>query len=241
MRRVNVLGCAALLEAARLAGVERGVVTSSSSTVGPVSGGRLRTEVDRALPDGHSAYHTSKIEQERVALGSRLPVTLVLPTAPVGPGDVRPTPTGRMVRDVAAGRVPGSVAGGGLNLVDVRDVARAHVAALERGRLRERYLVGGENLELGEVFALVAAAAGRRPPRLRVPYGVALAAGMADEALSRLSGVEPRVPLEGVRMSRHRMWVDCTRARDELGIEASPVRPAVEEAVRWFRDHSAAA
>ncbi len=237
MGEVNVHGCASLLEAARIAGVERAVVTSSSSTVGPAAPGRLATEADRALPEGHSAYHASKIEQERAALAARIPVTLVLPTAPVGPGDARPTPTGRMVRDVAAGRVPGSVSGGGINLVDVGDVARAHVAALERGRPRQRYLVGGDNLRLDEAFALIAQAAGRRAPRLRIPYAAAWLAGAGDELRCRLTGGEPAVPLEGVRMARHRMWVDSSLAREELGVDASPVGAAVEAAVRWYREH----
>jgi dihydroflavonol-4-reductase len=240
MRDVNVRGCASLLEAARLAGIERAVVTSSSSTVGPAQNGRLATESDRVDAHGHSAYHASKIEQERAALAARLPVVLVLPTAPVGAQDRVPTPTGRMVVGVVRGRVPGSVAGGGINLVDVEDVARAHVAALERGAARERYLVGGINLTLEEAFGMVASAAGRRPPRLRIPYAAAWLAGGVDELRCRLVPGEPTVPLEGVRMSRHRMWVDSARARDELGITASPIGPALEAAVRWYRDNGCA-
>ena len=236
MRDVNVRGCASILEAARLAGVERAVVTSSSSTVGPANGA-LATEADHAEPEGHSAYHASKIEQERAALAARLPVVLVLPTAPIGARDRVPTPTGRMVLDVVRGRVPGVVSGGGINLVDVADVARAHVAALERGADRERYIVGGVNLTLGEAFGLVAAVAGRRPPRLRIPWVVAFAAGAVDDLRCRVGGGDPAVPLEGVRMARHRMWVDPARARRELAVPASPIEPAVESAVRWFRDN----
>ena len=246
MHEVNVRGCASLLEAARIAGVERAVVTSSSSTVGAAGPGRgpgvrLATEADRAQADGHSAYHASKIAQERTALASRLPAVLVLPTAPVGTGDRVPTPTGRMIVDVVRGRVPGSVAGGGLNLVDVRDVAAAHVAALERGVERERYLVGGVNVTLDEAFALVATAAGRARPRLRVPYAAAWLAGTVEEAWRRRAGGEPTVPLEGVRMARHRMWVSSIRARDELGVTPSPIEPALAEAVRWYRDNGYAA
>jgi dihydroflavonol-4-reductase len=234
---VNVRGCASLLEAARLAGVERAVVTSSSATVGPAPEGGLATEADRAEPDGHSAYHASKIAQERAALAARLPVVLVLPTAPVGAGDAAPTPTGRMVLDVLRGRVPGSVGGGGLNLVDVRDVARAHLAALERGVARERYLVGGVNVTLDEAFGLVASAAGSRRPRLRIPYAVAWLAGNVDELRCRVTGEEPAIPLEGVRMARHRMWVDASRARRDLGVHPSPITPALDAAVRWYRDN----
>ena len=241
MHDVNVRGCASLLEAARIAGIERAVVTSSSSTVGPARDGVLATEADRVEPEGRSAYHASKIEQERAALAARLPVVLVLPTAPVGARDHVPTPTGRMVLDVARGRVPGAVSGGGINLVDVGDVARAHVAALERGADRERYLVGGVNLTLEEAFGLVAAAADRRPPRLHIPWAAAFAAGAVDELRCRITGADPAVPLEGVRMARHRMWVDPSRARRDLGVEPSPIEPAVESAVRWFRDNGYAA
>lgn len=237
MHDVNVRGTASLLEAARIAGVERAVVTSSSSTVGPARNGCLATEADHVEPEGHSAYHASKIEQERVALAARLPVVLVLPTAPIGARDRVPTPTGRMVLDVTRGRVPGVVSGGGINFVDVVDVARAHVAALERGGDRERYIVGGVNLGLDEAFALIAAAAGRRPPRLPIPYVAAFAAGAVDELRCRVTGAEPAVPLEGVRMARHRMWVDSSRARNELGIAQSPIEPAIEAAVRWYRDN----
>lgn len=239
MQRVNVAGTAALLEAARIAGVERTVVTSSSATVGPARDGRPATEEDQALGDLHSPYHRSKILQERAALAARVPSVLVLPTAPIGPADRKPTPTGRLVLDFARGRVfarpPGA---GGLNLVAVEDVARAHVLALQRGRARERYLIGAENLRFDQVWEMLADVTGRAAPRWKIPYGMALALGWADGVRCRLSPrAEPVVPLEGVRMARELMHVDCTKAETELGYRPQPVRDALVRALEWYRVH----
>jgi dihydroflavonol-4-reductase len=237
MRATNVAGTAGILEAARLAGVERAVVTSSSATVGPARGGRPATEDDHADAHGDSAYHDSKIAAERAALAARLPAVLVLPTAPVGPRDWKPTPTGAALLTFLRGRVVASV-NGGINLVDVRDVARAHVAALERGEPRRRYLVGGENLSFDELWSRLGAISGRRAPRRRMPHALALAAAIADEARCRvIRGAQPVVPLEGVRMARHHMYVASRRAADELGVTAGGVDPALDAAVRWYRDH----
>ena len=238
---VNVRGTQGLLEAARVAGVERAVVTSSSAAVGPATASGPATEAEWA--DSHhaaSAYHQSKVLQERAALAARIPVITVLPTAPMGSGDHRPTPTGRMVLDVMKGRIWGTL-GGGMNVVDVDDVAWAHVAALEHGRPRQRYLAGGVNLSLAELWRLIAAAAGRAAPRVRIPYALAAAAGAVDELRCRATGAEPRVPLEGVRMGRLHMYVSNARAQDELGYRPSPVVPAIERAVAWYRAHGYAA
>ncbi|MBV9282050.1 MAG: NAD-dependent epimerase/dehydratase family protein, partial [Chloroflexi bacterium] len=175
----NVRGCAGLLEAARLAGVRRAVVTSSSATVGPARDGRPASEADWA--DEHeaaSSYHRSKVQEERAALAAQLPVVLILPTAPVGPRDRKPTPTGKMVLDFMRGRIFASLPGG-LNLVPVEDVARAHARALLLGTPGERYLIGGENLSLRELWERLAAICGRRPPARELPYGVALGIGWA--------------------------------------------------------------
>ena len=258
VNRVNVRGTAGLLAVARMAGVEKGVVTSSSATVGPAPRrgradglcpaarrgvlpppieDRSATELDWAPPaDQASAYHRSKVEQERAALAARLPTVLVLPTAPIGPGDWKPTPTGRIVVDFLRGRIFATL-DGGMNLVDVRDVARAHVLALERGRPRVRYLVGGRNLSLDGVWKLLAGVSGRRAPRARLPYTVGAALGWADELRCRATGGVPVVPLEGVRMARERMHVDSTRSRAELGLELSPVERAAADAVAWYRSH----
>jgi dihydroflavonol-4-reductase len=238
IRRVNVDGTGALLEAARIAGVERAVVTSSSATVGPARNGRPATEGDWALDDDHSAYHHSKVEQERAALAARVPVVLVLPTAPVGPGDRKPTPTGKMVLDFARGRALAAPPPGGMNLVAVEDVARAHVAALERGRVRERYLVGGENRSLDEIWSLLGEITGRPVPHRRVPYPVLIGIAWVDELRCRtMPGARPEVPLEGVRMAREHMYVDCSKAIAELGHDPSPVRDALARAVAWYRAH----
>jgi len=252
MRAVNVTGTAGLLEAARIAGVERAVVTSSAGTVGQASlpGGhrlpgeerrpdeRAATEADAAAARTHSAYHRSKIEQEYAALAARVPAVLVLPTATVGPGDWKPTPTGQLVLDFARGRIFAAPPGGGLNMVAVEDVARAHVLALERGRPHERYLIGGENLGFDAVWQLLAEVTGRPAPRWRLPVTLALLAGGADELRCRLwPAATPHVPLEGVRMSVERMYVDSAKARAELGWEPGPVRAALGRAVAWYREH----
>ncbi|HEY7199633.1 MAG TPA: NAD-dependent epimerase/dehydratase family protein [Candidatus Dormibacteraeota bacterium] len=239
LRRVNVLGTAGLLEAARLAGVERAVVTSSSAAVGPAPGGRPATEADWDAGAGGSAYHRSKVEQERAALAARLPVVRVLPTAPVGPGDWKPTPTGQLVLDFARGRMLVRPPAGGLNLVAVEDVARGHLLALERGRPGERYLLAGENLTLDGVWELLAGICGRPVPRLRIPYGAALGLALADDLRGRARpGARPAVPLEGVRMSRHRMHVDASRSAEALGLgPPSPVGEALERAVGWYRSN----
>lgn len=237
IHEVNVRGTRGLLAAARIAGIERAVMTSSSATVGPAHADRPADEDDWAQShDGGSTYHASKIAQEREALAARVPTVMVLPTAPIGPGDWKPTPTGRMVLDVMRGRIWATLSGG-INAVDVRDVATAHVAALEHGRAGERYLVGGRNLSLRDMFRLIARAAGRRGPRLRLPYPVAATAGFIDEAVSRVRGTSPAVPLEGVRMGRQRMHVSIDKAVRELGFRPAPVEPAIADAVAWFVQH----
>jgi dihydroflavonol-4-reductase len=239
LSQVNVMGTAGLLEAARLAGIERAVVTSSAATVGPAGpGGRPASETTWAVNGTHSAYHRSKLEQEYATLAARVPAVLVLPTMPVGPGDWKPTPTGRLIVDYARGRVFAAPPPGGVNIVAVEDVAQAHVAALERGRPGERYLVGGENLSLDQLWRLLAEATGRPVPRWRIPYTLAMLIGWIDEARCRLQpGAHPRVPLEGVRMSIQQMYVDCSKARTELGYQPGSVRDAIERAVVWYRAH----
>lgn len=234
----NVQGCEAVLAAAHLAGIERAVVTSSSATVGPEREGRPAREQDWAdEPVSAHDYHGSKVRQERVALAARVPAVLLLPTAPVGPGDWKPTPTGKMVVDFMRGRMFASLAGG-LNVVPVEDVAAAHLAALRQGRPGERYLLGGENVSFQSLWEMLAQVCGRRAPVHRLPYGVALALARADEIRCRLTGVDtPEIPLEGVRMARHPMFVTCEKAHTELAYRPGSVRDALERAVRWYRDH----
>jgi dihydroflavonol-4-reductase len=182
-------------------------------------------------------YHTSKVLQEHAALASRVPCVVVLPSAPVGPGDWKPTPTGKMILDFARGKMFAKPpAGGGMNLVAVEDVARAHVSALRRGLVGERYLVGGENLSFDEIWRLLGETTGRSVPRFRVPRALAFGVAHIDELRCRLQpDARPLAPLEGVRMSTERMYVDCTKAAAELGFTAQPVRPALERAVAWYR------
>jgi len=236
---INVQGTAGLLEAARVAGVERAIVTSSSAALGAARNGRPATEIDWAPAGAPSVYHDSKVEQERVAFASRVPVVTLLPTTPIGPGDAKPTPTGRLIVDFARGRIfakPPRT--GGLNLVAVEDVARAHVAALTRARSGERYIVGAENVTLEDLWKMLAALTGRRAPRLRVPNGVIFGIAWLDEVRCRIqANATPVVPLEGVRMSQHRMYADCAKATRELDCHPGPVREALERAVAWYRAH----
>ena len=221
--RVNVDGTRNVLEAARRAGVARVVHTSTCATCGPVEG-RPATEDDEP-PDWELTvpYKATKIAAERLALAASrdgLDVVAVNPTTPVGEGDRVPTPTGRMVRGVASGRYRAYLAGTGVNLVDVRDVARGHLLAFEHGRAGERYLLGGEDMPLREVFALVAAAAGLRAPRLRVPYAVARA-GAAVGLLNRHEIALARLP----------MYFSSEKAQRELGYDPGPPGAAVARAV----------
>lgn len=242
MAVTNVAGTAGLLEAARIAGIERAVVTSSSATVGPAREGRPANEDDWAEEGAESTYHHSKLAQERVALAARVPAVLILPTAPVGPGDWKPTPTGKMIVDFMRGRIFGSLPGG-LNVVAVEDVAAAHVAALQRGEARQRYLVGGENVSLMALWERLAELCGRRAPALRVPYRLAAALAWGDELRCRMAArgsrdePAPLIPREGVHMARHCMWVDDSKARTVLGYRPTPVTEALGRAVRWYHDH----
>jgi dihydroflavonol-4-reductase len=191
------------------------------------------TSLDEMI--GH--YKRSKwlAEQEVVvAAKAGMPVVIVNPTTPVGPGDAKPTPTGRTIVDFLNGRMPAYVETG-LNWVPVEDAAAGHLLAAERGVAGERYILGGENLSLKQVLDMLAGVSDRRAPRVRLPHAVALAAGYADAMVSGLLGREPRIPLEGVRMARHSMFVDAGKARRELGFTPGPVSAALERAVRWYR------
>lgn len=216
--RVNVQGTANVVRACLRTGVRRLVHTSTAGTCGPVPG-RPATEAD-APPawDLQVPYKRTKLAAERLVLAAaaELDVVVVNPTTPVGPGDLKPTPTGRMIAGVARGRIRAYLASCGLNVVDVADVARGHVLALEYGARGQRYLLGGVDLPLRDLFALIAHAAGRSPPRLRVPYGaVALAArlGLANR--------------HEVRLARLPMFYSCEKAIRELGYQPGPIRNAI--------------
>ena len=225
----NVEGTRVVLDTACTAGVERVVHTSSVATVVP--GG---DETGFANPDRvHSHYKRSKILSERVALGYPN-VIVVNPATPVGWGDARPTPTGKIVLDFLRGRIPAYV-DTGLNLVDVEDVAAGHVLALERGKPGERYILGNENVTLKAMLGMLASETGRKPPRVRLPFPVAYAASAVSELLEgRVGGRAPTVPLDGVRMARRPMYYDSSRAWRELGLPRSPIPQALGKAAAWF-------
>ncbi len=240
MYRTNVGGTANVLEAARQAGVSKVVYTSTVSTVGLAAGGlgTEETPMDPSHLVGH--YKRSKYRAECLALtmaSEGLPVVVVNPTTPVGPWDIKPTPTGRMVLDFMRGRIPAYL-DTGMNLVDVEDVAAGHILAMERGRPGQRYLLGNRNVTLKGVFAMLQEATGRRAPRWRAPYWLALGAGYLDQLVEgRLLRREPRIPLEGLKVARTPMYVDCQKAVKELGQPQSSVEAAIGKAVKWFMDH----
>jgi dihydroflavonol-4-reductase len=240
---VNVVATAGLMVAADVAGIERVVLTSSSATIGHTRNGKPADETCYPEPVDETShlgdYHHSKLLQERAAFAGRVPVVAVLPTAPVGPGDWKPTPTGKMVLDFARGKIAAKAPGhGGLNLVAVEDVARAHVVALQKGRPGERYVVGGENLSMDEIWQMLADVTGKPMPRWRAPYALALAAAYVDEVRCRLNpSATPLAPLEGVKMSRDRMYADSSKAMRELDHRPTSVREALERAVAWFGEN----
>jgi dihydroflavonol-4-reductase len=165
-----------------------------------------------------------------------MPVVIVNPTAPVGPGDWKPTPTGRIVLDFLQGKMPAYV-DTGLNVAAVEDVAAGHLLAAEKGRIGERYILGARNMTLKQILDALSAITGRPAPRVRLPHAIALAAGYADEFYSRLAGREPQIPVEGVKMSRHKMFVESDKAQRELGYKPGKVEAALERAVRWYEEH----
>jgi len=241
MYETNVEGTRNLLEAALQADVERFVHTSSIGTIAPSADGAPVTEESpSSLEMITGDYKRSKFLAEREAerYASRgLGVVIVNPTAPVGEGDFKPTPTGQIIKDFLEGRMPAYV-NTGLNLVDVRDVARGHWLAAERGRPGERYILGSENLTLRQLLALASAGGERQAPRLRLPYFAAWVAGALSTGWARVAGTPPRVPLDGVRMAKRAMFADCTKAREALGFDPAPIQPAVARAVDWFQRSS---
>ncbi|HSU99665.1 MAG TPA: NAD-dependent epimerase/dehydratase family protein, partial [Roseiarcus sp.] len=185
-------------------------------------------------------YKQSKVAAERLVEAmirhDRLPAVIVNPSTPIGPRDVKPTPTGRIIVEAASGRMPAFV-DTGLNLAHVDDVAAGHVAALECGRMGERYILGGENVVLGDMLADIARIVGRRPPKLRLPRKMLYPLAYGAEALARVRGVEPFITLDGLRMAAHRMFFDDSKARRELGYVSRPYREGLADAIAWFRDH----
>ncbi|MEJ0016332.1 MAG: hopanoid-associated sugar epimerase [Acetobacteraceae bacterium] len=239
MLRANVSGSVAMMRAAQAAGVERIVYCSSVAALAvphDTTPSDETTPIDEA--DFIGTYKRSKFLAERAVLDlvrqEGVPAVVVNPAAPVGPRDIKPTPTGKMIRDAAAGRVPAYI-DTGLNVVHVDDVAEGHVLALEKGRIGERYVLGGENMLLKDVLALVADVAGRRAPRIEVPAALVWPAALFMEGLARLTGIPPMMTRDHIKMARHKMFYSSAKAMRELGYAPRPVRLAVEDAVAWFR------
>ncbi len=240
LHRVNVGGTRAVLEAAGEAGVSRVVYTSTVGALGIPEDGRPGTEeTPVSLRDMVGPYKASKFLAEQVALGfahQGLPVVVVNPSAPVGSWDVKPTPTGQMIVDFLEGKMFATL-DTGLNLVHVRDVARGHLLAAERGKIGEKYILGNRNVSLAEIGVLLSEITGVRPPRVRIPYWVAWGAALAMEAVARIGGRPPRVPLTAVRMAKKRMYFSPAKAVRELGLPQTDIREALRDAIEWFRAH----
>ena len=237
--QTNVEGTRAILRAAVEAGVGRIVYTSSVATLEPPEDGAPGDETKRArLEDIIGHYKRSKFMAEEVVrsfVDKGLAVVTVNPSAPVGPRDVKPTPTGRMILEAAAGRMPAYV-DTGLNIVHVDDVADGHWLALERGRVGETYVLGGVNMTLCEILTSIAELVGRAPPRVRLPYELVLPIAHLSEAAARLTGKSPVATVEGVKLSKKMMFFSSEKARNELGYAARPPLLALEDAIRWFCD-----
>jgi dihydroflavonol-4-reductase len=239
MYRCNVEGTRGLIDVARQAGVRRIVYCSSVATMGFTGNGRHADENSSVrLDDMIGHYKRSKFIAEQVAIEagkSGGDVVVVNPTTPVGESDVKPTPTGRILLDFLKRKFPAYV-DTGLNLVDVREVARGHVAAFEKGTPGERYILGGENLLLKQILDKLAAITGLSAPRVRLPYVFALAAGVGDTVVTgRILRREPRVTLDAVRMGRKKMWVSSEKAERELGWKIVAVDDALHRAIEWFQ------
>jgi len=233
----NVGGTKNLLAAARRAGIEQLIYTSTVATIA-VDRPELPNEfTDAKLEEMVGHYKRSKWMAEQEALQSAregLPVIVAMPTTPVGPWDWKPTPTGKIILDFLNGKMPGYVETG-LNFVGVEECAAGHLLAAEKGKIGERYLLGAENLTLKELLDTLAKITGLAAPSLKIPHGVALGVAYLETGFSRLLGKEPQIPVEGVKIAQHKMFVDVSRAQRALGFKPGPVAAALERAVRWYQ------
>ncbi len=241
MLRANVAGTVALMRAGQQAGIERAVYCSSVAALGLTG---TDTPADETTPVDVGAiagtYKRSKYQAERevrrLVREAGLPAVIVNPAAPIGPRDIKPTPTGRLIADAAAGRMPAYI-DTGLCVVHVDDVAEGHALALEKGRIGESYILGGENLSLGALLGIVAEITGRAPPRLRLPIPALWPVALVCEGLARLGGIEPLVTRDHLRMARKKMYFTSAKAIAELGYRPRPAREAVADAIAWFQTH----
>ena len=234
----NVTGTRIVMEAASAAGVERIVYTSSVATLECKGKGEAADE-SRQVREGETigAYKRSKLLAEQLVermVAEGLPAVIVNPSTPIGPRDVKPTPTGRQIFEAAAGRMPAFV-DTGLNMVHVDDVAEGHIAALLRGRIGERYILGGQNASLSEILAEVARQTGRAAPRIKIPRAAIYPIAYAAEAVAQRTGREPFVTVDGLRMSKKRMYFTAAKAERELGYRARPYAEGIRDAIAWFR------
>jgi dihydroflavonol-4-reductase len=237
--RTNLAGTQVVMTAAQAAGVERVVYTSSVATLKLNERGHLADEkTPLSETEAIGAYKRSKVAAERLVEGMvryrGLPAVIVNPSTPIGPRDVRPTPTGRLIVEAASGRVPAFV-DTGLNLVHVDDVAAGHLAALLRGRIGERYILGGENLTLAELLARIALLSHRRPPRIRLPRAIIYPMAFGAEAVAHVTHREPFVTVDGLRMAKYKMFFTSDKAKRELGYTSRPIGEALHDALQWFR------
>ena len=237
---VNVTGTKTLLEAAREVGTERIVYCSTIGAIGIPPAGGLGTEETPVVFEqmaGHYKRSKYLAEQEVLKFAKAgLPVVIVNPSAPVGIGDVKPTPTGQVIVDFMKGRMPAYIETG-MNIVDVDDVATGHLLAMEKGRIGERYILGSANLMLREVLEILSRLTGVKAPTIKLPRVAILPLAYLNQWMANFTGQPPRIPLEGVKMAKYKMHYDCSKAIRELGFPQTPPEVALEKAVKWFRDH----
>ena len=235
--RNNLEGTRAVMEAARKAGIERIVYTSSVAALKPLSGVAVDETSRHDEKTVIGAYKKSKLVAERLVermAGEGLPVVIVSPSTPIGPRDIKPTPTGRIIVQAASGGMPAFV-DTGLNLVHVDDVASGHLLALAKGRIGENYILGGEDVRLKDMLAVIAPLVGRKPPRVRLPRAPLYPLAVGAEAFARVSGKEPFLTVDALKMSKYHMFFSSAKAKSELGFSARPYVRGIEDALNWFR------
>ncbi len=235
--RNNLEGARAVMEAARMTGVERIVYTSSVAALKPMAGVAVDETSRHSEETVIGAYKKSKLVAERLVermAEEGLPVVIVSPSTPIGPRDVKPTPTGRIIVQAASGGMPAFV-DTGLNLVHVDDVAQGHLRALEKGRIGENYILGGEDVRLKDMLGVIAPLVGRKPPRVQLPRGPLYPLAYGAEAVARVTGKEPFLTADALKMSKYHMFFSSAKAKAELGFTARPYVKGIEDAVTWFR------